>query len=103
MRRIGVLMISTADDTESQARVGALLQGLQELDWIVGRNARIEVRWGGGNSDGIRRPAAELITLAPDVIIASSAAVAPLLQVTRTVPIVSQSCPIQSALVSLIS
>jgi ABC-type uncharacterized transport system substrate-binding protein len=94
IRRIGVLMTFPADDTEAQARVGALLQGLQQLDWAIGRNVRIEVRWAGGNTEDIRRHAAELSTLAPDVIVANgSAAVGPLLQATRTVPIVFAIVP----------
>jgi ABC-type uncharacterized transport system substrate-binding protein len=94
MRRIGVLMTFPADDAEAQARVGALLQGLQQLDWAIGRNMRIEVRWAGGNTEDIRRHAAELAALAPDVIVANgSAAVGPLLQATRTVPIVFAIVP----------
>jgi putative tryptophan/tyrosine transport system substrate-binding protein len=94
MRRIGVLMTFPADDAEAQARVGALLQGLQQLDWAIGRNIRIEVRWAGGNTQDIRRHAAELTALAPDVVVANgSAAVGPLLQATRTVPIVFAIVP----------
>jgi ABC-type uncharacterized transport system substrate-binding protein len=94
MRRIGVLMTFPADDPEAQARVGALLQGLQQLGWAIGRNLRVEVRWAGGNAEDIRRHAAELAALAPDVIIANgSAGVGPLLQVTRTVPIVFAIVP----------
>jgi putative tryptophan/tyrosine transport system substrate-binding protein len=94
MRRIGVLMTFPADDAEAQARVGALLQGLQQLDWAIGRNIRIEVRWAGGNTEDIRRHAAELTALAPDVVVANgSAAVGPLLQATRTVPIVFAIVP----------
>ena len=87
MRHIGVLM--TSDDPEAQARIAAFLQGLQQLGWIEGRNVRIDTRWGGGDAEHIRRYAAELVALAPDVILATgSATVGPLLQVTRTVPIV---------------
>jgi putative tryptophan/tyrosine transport system substrate-binding protein len=94
MRRIGVLMTFPADDPEAQARVGALLQGLQQLGWAIGRNLRIEVRWAGGNAEDIRRHGAELAALAPDVIVANgSAGVGPLLQVTRTVPIVFAIVP----------
>jgi ABC-type uncharacterized transport system substrate-binding protein len=89
MRRIGVLMGMTADDPESQARVGAFAQGLQQLGWTVDQNIRVDYRWGGSNADNMRKYAAELVALAPDVILAhSSAAVAPLLQATRTIPIV---------------
>jgi putative tryptophan/tyrosine transport system substrate-binding protein len=89
MRRIGVLMNLAADDPEAPIRLAALLQGLQELGWTVGRNVQIDYRWGAGNADLMRKHAAELAALAPDVILAhSSAAVAPLLEATRTVPIV---------------
>jgi putative ABC transport system substrate-binding protein len=88
VRRIGVLMYLAADDAEGQARLGALLQGLQQLGWADGRNVRIDTRW--ATTDDIRRHAAELAALAPDVIVAAAgtATVAPLLQATRTVPIV---------------
>ena len=90
MRRIGVLMASAADDPEFQARIAAFLQGLQQLGWTDGRNVRIDTRWATTNPDDIRRHAAELAALAPDVILAGTgtATVAPLLQATRTVPIV---------------
>jgi putative ABC transport system substrate-binding protein len=89
MRRIGVLMAMTADDPESQARLAAFAQGLQQSGWTVGQNVRVDYRWGGGNADNMRKYAAELVALAPNVILAhSSAAVAPLLQATRTIPIV---------------
>ena len=89
MRHIGVLMGVTADDSDAQARLAAFAQGLQQLGWTVGQNVRVDYRWGGGNVDSMRKYAAELVALAPDVILAhSSAAVAPLLQATRTIPIV---------------
>ena len=89
MRRIGVLMAPAADDPESQRRIAAFVQGLQELGWTDGRNVRIDTRWGAGDADRVRRYAAELVALAPDVILASgSTIVAALLQATRTVPIV---------------
>ena len=90
MRRIGVLMAAAADDPESQARIAAFLQGLQQLGWTDGRNVRIDTRWATTNADDLRRHAAELAALAPDVILAATgtATVAPLLQATRTVPIV---------------
>jgi putative ABC transport system substrate-binding protein len=88
MRRIGVLMPFSANDAEGQARVAAFLQGLQELGWSVGNNVTIDIRWSADNADA-RKYAMELITLAPDVILAiSTVAVAPLVQMTRTVPIV---------------
>ena len=89
VRRIGVLMNFAADDPEAQSRNAAFLQGLSELGWTVGRNLRIDYRWGAGDPDRYRQYAAELLALAPDVILAnSSAALASLLQATRTVPIV---------------
>jgi putative tryptophan/tyrosine transport system substrate-binding protein len=88
MRRIGVLMVLPADDPEAQARLTSFVQGLQQLGWTVGQNVRVDYRWGRSNADALRN-AAELVALAPDVILAhSSSAVAPLLQATRTVPIV---------------
>ena len=89
MRRIGVLMTLAADDPESPVRLTAFVQTLQELGWTDGRNVRIDTRWGGGDADRIRISAAELVALAPDVILAvGGTAVGPLLQATRTVPIV---------------
>jgi putative tryptophan/tyrosine transport system substrate-binding protein len=89
MRRIGVLMNTAADDAVFQTRVGAFLQGLALLGWTIGRNVRIETRWSGGKEDEARRYAAELVALAPDVILADGAStVGPLLQATRAVPIV---------------
>ena len=89
MRRIGVLTPFAANDAESQARLTAFAQGLHHWGWIVGQNIRIEYRWGDGKVDTMRKYATELVALAPDAILASSsAAVAPLLEVTRTVPIV---------------
>ena len=78
-----------ADDPDAQASIAAFLQGLQQLGWTDGRNVRIDYRWGAGDADNIRKYAAELAALAPDVILATgTAAMAPLLQATRTVPIV---------------
>jgi putative tryptophan/tyrosine transport system substrate-binding protein len=88
IRRIGAFA-GIEEDAEGQARFAAFLQGLRQLGWTDGRNVRIDYRWGGGNADNIRKQAAELAALAPDVILAAGAAVAgPLLQATRTVPIV---------------
>ena len=89
VRRIGVLVPAAADDPEWQARVGAFLQGLAHLGWDIGRNVRIDTRWATTNDGEIRRHAAELAALAPDVILAGgSTPTGPLLQATRTVPIV---------------
>jgi putative tryptophan/tyrosine transport system substrate-binding protein len=88
-RRIGVLLPAAADDPEFQARLGAFLQGLQQSGWTIGRNVRIDTRWATTSAADIRRHAAELAALAPDVILAFGAStVGPLLQATRTVPIV---------------
>ena len=88
VRRIGVLMYLPADDAEGQARLAAFTQALKQLGWSDGRNLRIDTRW--ATADDIRRHAAELVGLAPDVLLAATgtATVAPLLQATRTVPIV---------------
>jgi putative ABC transport system substrate-binding protein len=89
VRRIGVLLLAAADDAESQVRVGAFLQTLALSGWTIGRNLRIDTRWATLNADDIRKHAAELVALAPDVILAHGAgAVGALLQATRTVPIV---------------
>jgi putative ABC transport system substrate-binding protein len=89
MRRIGVLLFQPADDPEAHARNAAFLQGLQEAGWAVGRNMRIDIRWGVGDNDRTRRYAEELVALAPDVILASgSSTLSPLQQLTRTAPIV---------------
>ncbi|MGA7163287.1 MAG: ABC transporter substrate-binding protein, partial [Pseudolabrys sp.] len=69
MRRIGVLLPATADDAEFQARVRAFLQELPQSGWTIGRNVRIDTRWATANADDIRRHAAELAALAPDVIL----------------------------------
>jgi putative tryptophan/tyrosine transport system substrate-binding protein len=89
MRRIGVLLPIATDDPQSPVRIAAFLQNLQQLGWADGRNIRFEYRWGAGDAERIRRYAAELVALAPDVILATgSATLGPLLQATRTVPIV---------------
>src|SRR5262249_20092192 len=89
MRRIGVLTPFASDDPVEQTRVLAFAQALAQSGWIEGRNVRIEIRWGASDPERVRRYAAELVALAPDVILAvSSATTEPLLQATRTVPIV---------------
>jgi putative ABC transport system substrate-binding protein len=94
VRRIGVLMNLAADDPEAQARLAAFHQGLQQAGWVVGRNLRIDYRWGAGNADRFRRYAPELVALAPDVILATSGTTVPwLLQATRSVPIVFAQVP----------
>jgi putative tryptophan/tyrosine transport system substrate-binding protein len=94
MRRVGVLMNLTADDPEASDRVTAFAQGLQQLGWTAGHNVRIDYRWGAVDGDRSRRYAAELVALAPDVILASGVpVVTALLQATRTVPIVFAQVP----------
>jgi putative tryptophan/tyrosine transport system substrate-binding protein len=89
VRRIGGLFAITADDPETQARLAAFAQGLQQSGWTIGQNVRVEYRFAGINPDDLRRHAAELVALAPDVILSqSSGAIAPLLQATRAIPIV---------------
>jgi ABC-type uncharacterized transport system substrate-binding protein len=88
MRRIGIL-VSSGEDDEGKPRIAAFQEALQPFGWIAGRNVQIDVRWGGGDAQSIRKYAAELVALAPDIILANgSATVGPLLQATRTVPIV---------------
>jgi putative ABC transport system substrate-binding protein len=89
MRRIGVLVGASGDGMDAQVRHATFLQGLQQLGWTDGQNVRIDSRWGAANADDIRKYAAELVSLAPDVILAAgNAPVERLLQATRTVPIV---------------
>jgi putative tryptophan/tyrosine transport system substrate-binding protein len=89
VRRVGLFMPGTADDSEYQAGNGAFLQALGELGWIVGRNVRIDYRWGAGDVDRYRATAANLVSLAPDVVLAEgTATVSALQKATRSVPIV---------------
>ena len=89
VRRIGVLMPLSADDPQSLRRLTAFVQGLQQLGWTDGRNVRIDVRWAAGDPDRFRRYAAELVGLAPDVILAAAvSSMMPLQQATRSVPLV---------------
>jgi putative tryptophan/tyrosine transport system substrate-binding protein len=88
VKRIGALLPAAADDSEFQTLVGAFLQALAQSGWTIGHNVRIEIRW-ATNNDDIRKHAAELIALAPDVVLAfGTSTVGPLLQMTRTIPIV---------------
>ena len=88
MRLIGVLLPAAADDAGMQARIAAVHQGLEQSGWTIGRNVRIDTRWATTDAAEIRRHAAELAALAPDVILAHAATtVGPLLQATRTVPV----------------
>ena len=89
IRRVGILLPAKADDAEFQARIAAFHRALEQSGWSVGRNVRIDTRWATANAAEIRRHAAELVALAPEVILADGdASVGPLLQVTRAVPIV---------------
>src|SRR5262245_27364537 len=89
IRCIGVLATLPADDPDWQARLAAFLQGLQELGWGVGRNVRIDYRLGADNAERLRRHIAEMVELAPEVILANgTSVVAPLLQATRNLPVV---------------
>jgi ABC-type uncharacterized transport system substrate-binding protein len=89
MRRIGVLLPAAPDDAEFQSWVGAFLQGLAQSGWITGRNIRVETRWTKFDAEQTRKYAAELVALAPDVILATgTSTIGPLLRLTRTVPIV---------------
>jgi putative ABC transport system substrate-binding protein len=89
MRRIGVLSYLASTDVEAKAYAAAFVQGLQEGGWIVGRNIQLDFRWTGGDADRVRKDAAELVALTPDVVlVAGGSHVGPLLQLTRSVPIV---------------
>jgi ABC-type uncharacterized transport system substrate-binding protein len=89
VRRIGVLLQAVKSDPESQIRIKAFVKGLEQFGWTEGRNLQLDYRWAGGNSDDIRKHAADLVALAPDVLVAAgSATVGALQQSTRTVPIV---------------
>jgi len=94
VRRIGVLLGLVKNDSEGQARIATLLQSLQELGWTEGPNLRIDIRWAGGNPEDLRKLAAELVTLAPDVLFATASfPAAALLQATHSVPIVFTNVP----------
>jgi putative tryptophan/tyrosine transport system substrate-binding protein len=94
IRRIGVLMNLAEDDPESQARMSGFVQALQQLGWTDGRNVRIEIRWAAADPERFRKYATELITPAPDVLLAGAgSSVTALQQVTRAVPIVFVNTP----------
>ena len=103
MRRVGVLINATAEEPEAQSYVAAFQQGMQEFGWSVGRNLRVNLRWGGGDADLTRRYAAELAALSPDVMLAAGGPVVSAMQrASRTVPIVfAQSIdPVGSGIVA---
>ena len=87
-RRIGVLAGLAENDPEMQADLTAFREGLQKLGWTDGRNVQIDYRWSAGDAERTRKNVAEIVALAPDVVLAAAAAVGPLLQASRTVPIV---------------
>ena len=88
-RIIGALLPLVVDDAFAREQVGAFVTALQQAGWTDGRNVRIEIRWAGPTPNDIRRHAAELVAMGPDVVLAyGSSTVGPLLQNTRTVPIV---------------
>jgi putative ABC transport system substrate-binding protein len=94
VRLICMLNALGSDDPEAQARIAVLEQTLQQLGWVVGRNLKVEIRQIGGDVDRLRSDAAELVALAPDVILTiGSVAVGPLQQATRTIPIVFVNAP----------
>ena len=94
MRRVGILMNLASQDPEGQTRVGAFLRALSELGWTDTRNVAIETCWGAGDAGQFRRCAAQLVALTPDVILAgSAAAMGPLLEETRVIPIVFVQTP----------
>jgi putative tryptophan/tyrosine transport system substrate-binding protein len=88
MRRIGAMMSLAADDPEDQARVAAFRQGLAQFGWTEGHNVRIDIRWPAGDPDRVRAYAAELVALAPDVILTTGDTTGPVQQATHIVPIV---------------
>jgi putative tryptophan/tyrosine transport system substrate-binding protein len=89
VRRIGVLMSTAVDDPQDPARLAAFAQGLQELGWTIGRNLRIDYRWGASSPDNARKYAAELAALAPEVLLTSGTiALAAAQQISHTIPIV---------------
>jgi putative ABC transport system substrate-binding protein len=103
MRRIGVLMNTSADDARGQVWHGAFVQGLQQLGWEIGANVRIDVRWGAGDTERFRKYAAELIALTPDIVLATAnSIVTDFEQASRTVPIVFVTTvdPVGSGLVA---
>ena len=88
MRRIAVLSGLAADDQDNKVRLAAFQQRLQQLGWTDGHNVRIDYRFAAANAENYRKYAAELVALAPDVILAPGASLVPMLQATRTIPIV---------------
>ena len=89
VRRVGVLMPFAENDTEAETRNVVFVQSLRQLGWTIGQDLQIDYRWPGGNAASIHRDAAELVALAPDVLLAvGSSTTGPLQQATQTIPIV---------------
>ena len=106
VRRIAILMGIAENDPESQARLAAFREGLRELNWQEGRNARIDIRWGAGDALRTKTYAKELVDLAPDVVLATNTPTARVLkQATETIPIVfaGLSDPIADGIVASLS
>jgi putative ABC transport system substrate-binding protein len=106
VRRIGVLMPGTADDREYQTRLAAFTERLSQMGWVDGQNIRVDIRWTAADSDRRRNFAAELVSLAPDVILVpGSSSVGPLRQATRTIPVVfaTTADPVGAGLVESLS
>src|SRR5262245_59789309 len=106
MRRVGVLLPATADDSEYPILVKAFVHGLQQLGWTEGSNIRIDIRWAGGGVGTNRRYAEELVALGPDVIMAAgNSSAGPMLQATRTIPVVFTIVPdpVRAGLVDILS
>src|SRR5262249_19493867 len=105
MRRIGVLSGQAEDDQDNKVRIAAFVKELQQLGWTGGRNVRIDYRFAAANLDNYHKYAAELVTLAPDVILAPGVSLVHILQATRTIPIVFPIAadPVGSGLVESLS
>jgi putative tryptophan/tyrosine transport system substrate-binding protein len=106
MRRVGVLMNLAADDPQAAPRIAAFAQALGELGWAVGRNVQLDYRWGAGDIERYRKYAAELIALAPDVVMGVGVLIAQsLLQASRSVPIVfvSVTDPVNAGIVQTLA
>jgi putative ABC transport system substrate-binding protein len=106
MRRIGVMMFLASDDSEATDEVGAFLQGLQQLGWTLGQNLRVDYRWGTADVNRVRKSAAELVALAPDVILADGGTIVrELQQASAAIPIVftNTTDPVSGGLVASLS
>src|SRR5258707_15278173 len=93
MRRVGVLIGIAANDPDAQTRLAAFVQNLQQLGWTDGRNVRIDYRWGGGDADRVRKYAAALLALRPDLVFASGGAVGGVVWSASACPVVFSNVP----------